>query len=490
MYKFCKNAILLLLVASLAASCGGGTSVDTTAAPDAADTTEAAAEVTSGVPEGKTFGGAAINILYAPTQENDEILFAAEEENGDVLNDTVFRRNATVMDKLDVELAFSIVPVGEIMNTIRASVQAGDDQFNMITAAQYQVIKLINEGMYLNLIDTPYIDITKPWWAEKYTNNLNIGSDRRYFLAGDITPLFLRWISCVYVNKIVYENNHGSADSMLQTVIDGKWTFDKLEELTKDVFVDINNNGSTDAADMVGYGLMKSALCDAFFYNAGGTVIEFDKDGLFSFKPVTDRTISIMEKMYKLYYESPQCYCCTTSWDALNKECTAKFAADEMMFQFGYFFTSDYLRDMKSDYSVIPYPKLEESDDYRALVHNDVAITAVPVTCGNVEAVSAVMEELAFQGYQTIAPIYYEIVLKGKYMRDSSDTAALLIDLIRESAYTDTAYVFATQTGSVGYSARHLIDKSSADIASHWASIQPAAEEALAKLYATYTTLK
>ena len=43
---------------------------------------------------------------------------------------------------------------------------------------------------------------------------------------------------------------------------------------------------------------------------------------------------------------------------------------------------------------------------------------------------------------------------------------------------------------SVGYSARHLIDKSSADIASHWASIQPAAEEALAKLYATYTTLK
>ena len=81
---------------------------------------------------------------------------------------------------------------------------------------------------------------------------------------------------------------------MLQTVIDGKWTFDKLEELTKDVFVNINNNSSTDAADMVGYGLMKSALCDAFFYNAGGSVIEFDKDGLFSFKPVTDRTISIM----------------------------------------------------------------------------------------------------------------------------------------------------------------------------------------------------
>lgn len=233
---------------------------------------------------------------------------------------------------------------------------------------------------------------------------------------------------------------------------------------------------------MVGYGIMSAALADAFYYNGGASVVDIGKDGLPTLNPVTERTVAIMEKLHTLYYENPASYVFPASWDNLNKKSTAKFAADEMLFQFGYFFTSDYLRDMKSDYGVIPFPKLTDADEYRALVHNDVSLCAIPVTCDDVDAVAAVLEELAFQGYQMTSPTYYNIVLKDKYMRDSSDTAVQIIDMIHDHAYTETGYAYASMIESAGYMHRLLIDAKSADITSKWASMKQKAEQALKKL--------
>ncbi|MBR4961128.1 MAG: hypothetical protein IKY52_09545 [Clostridia bacterium] len=489
-----KNAFILLLAGVMLTSCGSTAEVQDTGTDvvDPAETQAAETEITSGVPSDTDFGGELVNILYSPTQTGDEILFAAKEETGDVLNDEVFNRNLTVMDKLSVEMAFNIIPSGDILTFVRNSVQAADNSFDMITGAQYQLVKMINDGLYLNLIDAPYIDTDSPWWAGEYISNVNIGNDRLYFLTGDITPLFLRWISCCYFNKTVYENNYGDPAELYQLVMEGKWTYDKLAELTTGLYVDNNMNGKTDPEDMLGYGLIKSALTDSLYLNAGATYMDVGSDGMPVFNPVTDLTVSIMEGLYSLYYENPAC--CVyepTTWDVFNNDVTAKFAQDEMLFLFGYFFTSDFLRDMESDYGVIPYPKFDESvADYRALVHNDVALCALPVTCGKVDTVCAVMEELAFEGYLTTSPAYYEIVLKGKYMRDSSDAAAQLIDSIHDLAYTETGYAYASMTESGGYMHRSLIDKKSGNIASQWASIQSKADAALAKLIETYSGLE
>ncbi|MBQ8642762.1 MAG: hypothetical protein IJ480_11170 [Clostridia bacterium] len=495
MSRFMKNAVLLLLTAAIASSCGAPADTsDTTAAEtsSAADTAPAETEVTSGVPADVTFDNTLVKILYSPTQDNDEILFAAAEETGDVLNDEVYHRNLTVMDKLQVELEFNIIPPGDILNFVRNSVQAADNTFDMITGPQYQLVKMINDGLYLNLIDAPYVDTESPWWAGEYISNVNIGNDRLYFLTGDITPLFLRWISCCYFNKTVYENNYGDPNDMYQLVLEGKWTYDKLAELTQTLYVDNNMNGTTDSEDMLGYGLIKSALTDSLYLNAGASYMERDSDGMPVLNPVTELTVSIMEGLYNIYYGNPaSCVYEPTTWDVFNNDITAKFAQDEMLFLFGYFFTSDYLRDMESDYGVIPYPKFDESvAGYRALVHNDVALCALPVTCDKTDIVCAVMEELAFQGYLSTSPAYYDIVLKGKYLRDSSDAAAQLIDAIHDLAYTETGYAYASMTQSAGYMHRTLIDNKSGNIASQWASIQTKAEEALDTLIESYSELE
>lgn len=490
-----KTVLLLLLAALLVTSCGNAGDPAETAGTEVTSETETTAEETvetSGVPANVTFDGQLTKILYAPTQTGDEILFAATEETGDVLNDEVYRRNLTVMDKLAVELEFNLGNPGDILNTVRNSVQAADNNFDMITGPQYQLVKMINDGLYLNLTDAPYIDIDKPWWAGEYIHNINIGNDRLYYVTGDITPLFLRWISCCYFNKTVYENNFGDPADMYALVQEGAWTYDKLLEMTEGLYVDNNMDGKTDRGDMLGYGLIKSALTDSLYINSGINYMTKDADGMPVLNPITELNVSAMEGLYNIYYTNPACCIFEpTSWDEFNNNVTAKFAQDEMLFLFGYFFTSDFLRDMESDYGVIPYPKFDETvDSYRALVHNDVALCALPVTCGIVDTVCAVMEELAFQGYKNTSPAYYDIVLKGKYMRDSTDAAASLIDHIHDLAYTETGYAYASMTQNAGYMHRILIDNKSGNIASQWASIQTKAEEALATLIESYSALE
>lgn len=488
-----STTAILLLLAMLLSSCAGGQATPDTTATDTTpvDTTSTETEERSGVPTGTVFGGQQVNILYVPTQAGDETLFAAEEETGDVLNDEVYRRNLTVMDSLEVELGFLVEDTGKILDYVRNSVQAADNNFDLITGAQFQLVKMINDGLYLNLIDAPYIDTTKAWWAGEYIENINIGNDRLYFLTGDITPLFLRWISCCYFNKTVYENNYGDPSAMYELVQNGEWTYDKVIELTEGLYVDKNMDGKTDKGDMLGYGLFTSALADSMYLNSGASYTKRDADGMPVLEPVTELSVKAMEKLYDIYYTNPACCIYASDWTVFNNEVTAKFAQDEMLFLFGYFFTSDFLRDMESDYGVIPYAKCDETvEGYRALVHNDVSICAVPVTCGIVDTVSAVMEELAFQGYKNTSPAYYDIVLKGKYMRDSTDVAAELIDLIHDIAYTETGYAYASMTADAGYMQRSLMGEKSANIVSKWASIQSKAEEAMAKLIESYSELE
>ena len=449
------------------------------------------AKPTSSVPLGTDLNGGTVRIYTAPTQDAARPMFSAMETNGDVINDAVYRRNTDTEARLNVKLEFQEGNAADVLTLIPKTVQAGDDAFDIIATAQYQVVKILNTGVFLDTMDVPYIDVTKPWWAKAYIDALNIGSDRRYFLTGDITLEFLRWITCTYFNKTVYQNFFESADDLYQTVLDGKWTLDVVNEMTRAVYADLNQNNKTDKEDLLGCGVITAAVGDSLFYNAGGQCCVPGPDGMPQLMPVTDRTVSIMEKLIDLYYNNPSCCLFAETWDALNNEVTAKLASDQMLFMFGWLFSSDYLRDMKSDYGVIPIPKVDEAmEDYRALIHNDVVVFALPATCTQTEAAGAVLEEMAFQGYLTTSPTYYEIVLKDKYLRDSSDTAAKMIDLIHDHAFTDTGYVYASQIADAGYMQRTLLGAKKKDIASQYAKIETKAQTALSKLIEIYSGLE
>ncbi|MBR5681118.1 MAG: hypothetical protein IKX19_10745, partial [Clostridia bacterium] len=59
--------------------------------------------------------------------------------------------------------------------------------------------------------------------------------------------------------------------------------------------------------------------------------------------------------------------------------------------------------------------------------------------------------------YYDVMPSYYDVILKNKYRRDSSDAASQVIDLIHDSMKTDFAYIYNYGMSNMMLSLRDLI---------------------------------
>ncbi len=172
--------------------------------------------------------------------------------------------------------------------------------------------------------------------------------------------------------------------------------------------------------------------------------------------------------------------------DTLRSVLPSKLMNGEVTFMCGYFYSANMLREMKSDYGIIPFPKLDESiENYSALVHDSAQLVSVPVTCDKLDAVCAALEAVAAENYKTVFPAYYEVALKTKYTRD--DLSGQIIDLIHDSGTTDLAYIYNVNVGYTGHLYRTLMTAKSSDLASEWAKISAAAEKGLAELIEKYS---
>ena len=141
-------AVILLSSFIFASACGEAAKTQpevTTAAADG-DVTEAASEGTTdragyvdSLPDDLDFGGARYNILCQKSTDLSSLAAAnemvSEELDGDVLNDAVYNRSLKVMNRLNVEISKTVVD--DVNKTIRQSVAAGDNAFEIVAAYAY-----------------------------------------------------------------------------------------------------------------------------------------------------------------------------------------------------------------------------------------------------------------------------------------------------------------------------------------------------------------
>ena len=107
----------------------------------------------------------------------------------------------------------------------------------------------------------------------------------------------------------------------------------------------------------------------------------------------------------------------------------------------------------------------------------------MPAICQNVVPATAVMELMSYRYYYDVMPSYYEIILKSKYRRDSSEAASRIIDIIHDGMTTDFAYIYNYGISNMMCSVRDLIGISkSADFASEFARNEKAYNKTFGKL--------
>ena len=105
-------------------------------------------------------------------------------------------------------------------------------------------------GYYLNWLNMPYNDLSKPWWLGGINDNMQVG-DAIYVAVGDTCLTTLTLTFGVFYNRTRGED-YGYNETIYQTIRDGEWTLDVFESMVKDVYEDTNGNGMVNMGDIFG----------------------------------------------------------------------------------------------------------------------------------------------------------------------------------------------------------------------------------------------
>lgn len=491
-----KTKSTLFFLASLltltAVSCGG-TDTQTDAQTTAADSGAPAVTETTAVPRIEAelpdadFEGYEFRVITRGQSNShwDSKDIFAEAENGDLINDAVYKRNTTAGERYN----FKVVEIGEpdsITGLVRTTVQAGEDAYDMASASIIaSIATLAPAGMLVDLKTVPHMDLSKPWYDRNAVASLSV-CDTLHAVTGDltITDKDATWV--VLFNKQMAANY--DFDSLYDMVDGGTWTVDRMIEMCQTVSSDLNGDGKMDENDR--WGVIGEAFnIFAVIVGSGQQYVSKDKDDIPYFTLEGESIYNAFEKALALTADDSIC--------AYVNDFSAKFPNDvwgecmDPMFSGGRaLFTMSGMnrvtlfRSMEADFGILPIPKYDEAqkDYYCPISLWGANSISVPKTATDLARTSHIIEALSAESLYTLTPAYYDQTLKTKAARD--EESAAMLDIIFANRVYDLACMY--DFGGIFSAINGLCDAKDPVFASTVQKKLPAAQKALDKIVAFY----
>ena len=138
----------------------------------------------SSLPDDLNLQGQTIRVLHSDVSRN--IGINHEETTGDLLNDTIYETNSSVME--DLNFKFQFIPLGAYdVVPVEEAYIAGDDSYEIVLGSQSTLPSLVVRNMFADLDSSSdsYIDYDAPWWYKNYIKEARVLEDKTFFLAGD-----------------------------------------------------------------------------------------------------------------------------------------------------------------------------------------------------------------------------------------------------------------------------------------------------------------
>lgn len=434
-------AFFLAALMLMTVSCGKSevqetqASETTTAATESEATTPAETDLLD--PLGtKNFENAPFVILDANDYPDMHINMPAAELTGETIKDAIWNRDAAIEDRYHCDIQYiQITNASAGMTALTNSYNAGDKAYDLCisTISGGRLSTLATQGILANLCDIEELTLDANWWSPLIYENCRLGG-RMFFTTGDIAPAMYDAAACVIMNRKLLTENQVETD-FYALVREGKWTVDELLAVTKDADQDLNQDGVMHTEhDFFGVVYKAGALsASQMVIGSGVSFCQVNEDEI-TFDFASERAEKVTQKWQELTGEVKQ----NDQHDMLNKT----FKSDRAIAMVHFLEGPKYmLRNMESDYIILPMPKYDvEQDGYRSLVNGwcDCFI-GIP---NNVDTdfVGFMTEALARESYRTVRPETYDMVFKLKSVREEGSSE--MIDIIFNTLYIDFCQLY------------------------------------------------
>ncbi|MBQ7298894.1 MAG: hypothetical protein IJW77_03535 [Clostridia bacterium] len=434
------TVLAALLLASFA-SCGDAKnpSADTTADTAAADTAAetAAPSLLDDLGE-RDLGGMVYTIFDCNAHSAIQANIPGEEMNGEVINDALLTRDLYLEERYNCEIEY--IQQNDI-NKLKSMVTAGDDEWQMIIATMVSLNSQATAGYLADMCAMPHLEMDQNWWNPLMYQNMRL-HDAMYFTSSDIAPGVYKMPGCMFLNLKLYTDYDYDFD-IFQSVIDGKWTVDQLRTMTKDMDNDLNMDNSWNVDDdFFGFAMQKDST-EAVQILLTGAGVQFSHindagDNITCDLLSDSHAVQVIEGVTDLFK--------TINLGAdgdINGFSNILFEGDRALFFMHKLESAAvHLRDMESDYLILPAPKWDEKQEsyYSFLSPWGSCFIALPQTVSGNENYGFLTEALARYSREVVRPVAYDLVYKEKDSRD--ERSAKVLDILLDCTYIDFASLY------------------------------------------------
>ena len=499
--KLRKTTAVLLLAAALTSAlsaCG-----ETTTAPSA-DTqkagenntepvTEAVTEARAAadVPE-KDYGGHNFVFYITGNTENNwkKNDFIAEAETGEALNDARFQRNVTIEDRFNVKISTYEDYNGNSNNgkgpgyqAISKAVMAGDMSYDACMISSYDCATLAYSGYLYDLNTMPYLDLSKPWWDQKINRDLTIAG-KLYYTTGDISTADNDATCAILFNKSIV--NEHDMESPYELVRNGTWTIDRFAAMCTDIAADLDGDSKFTDQDRFGAIIWDDTMMG--IVNACGTkCCTVNDKGVVELTLSNERTTTMFSKFADTFFDKSVSYAYQrTSYDITTP--VNMFSNDQALFFMQLLDLVTYFRDMKTDFGILPFPKLDDAQEeyFETIGSWHSVFLCAPTAQEDAERTGIILESMAAESLNFVTPAYYEKTLVGKYVRD--DESSEMLDIILSSRVYDLGWFY--QVGGYNERIMDLWRQYKTDFVSMFEKYKAKSEKDLTKINDSFAALE
>ncbi len=436
------------------------------------------------IPLTANYGGYEFNILSAGNAVHNDFDF--EEETASPLDSALYNRKIKVEEDYKIKIvptmqkgysSASSGAVGPGFTAVNTQVTSGTNIYDFCIIAGYDVPVLAYSSMLYDMASIKQIGLDKSWWDKNATESLSM-QDVVFFTTGDITISDNKVAFSMLFNKRLHENY--DLESPYDMVKGGTWTIENFARLAKSVSEDLNNDGKYTEEDR--YGLLVWDDSILGIVNAAGQRcgrINEKQEIELSF--YNENTISALEQYAEIAYNEQY---------ALQYQRTSLNGATLMQSDHGLFYTCTVgsipaLREMDSDFGVLPYPKLnvEQENYYSTVAPFNANFVCVPIVQDDINRTGTIMEALAYYGQKIVTPALYDITLVGQGTRDAESEP--MLEIIFDNLVYDIGYFY--QLGTINKELIYALRDRSSAFASMYDKKAPAAENALKSINQQYT---
>ncbi len=390
--------------------------------------------------------------------------YIVADETGDTIDDAVYARNRAVEERFNCNIAIADdLSVNDVFDYMTNNVMAGDDVFDLANMHVIMLGQQVLYGYFRNWYDIPNIDFDRPWWSSSVKNDLTLDG-KCYIAISDYAISSIGRTYCTLYNQEIGAS-YDIADPF-DTVEAGKWTIDYVEQITKDLYVDLNANNERDADDRFGYVSDKYSNMIAYQWSFDNPIFRHNGNGELEFAYKTEKMPSILVKLNDMFSLYDGIYY-GSGFDASQ----GMFAKGETLLANTYIETAmTHLRDMEATFYILPYPKWDEAqEEYYTMADGNHMALGIPISAAeeNIDTIGLLTEALSAESYKKLVPAYYDTALKVKAARDPRSIA--MLDRILENRVFDFGFVYGG-FDSCAFDLMYLLLDNDTNFESHWAS--------------------